>query len=202
VAFPLAADSTGLFDEVVAFLDTQTAVPGHNGGTGGDGDPSMLRVLLPYAGSEAADCAVEALLKLAPMLSAQVRVVHVREWDNSRAGPFFLESRAAAVALTRDATVRLRRHDVVATGVVRDANRDAVARTILTEADEFNASVVLLGARRRRALTKFVTGSVSGEVMRRASYPVILIHAGRPPRRSLPADPAFERRTDRRRPAA
>ena len=51
----------------------------------------------------------------------------------------------------------------------------AVARTLLRVADEQDASVVVVGAHRRGALSRLVLGSTAKEVLKRARRPVLVV---------------------------
>ena len=51
----------------------------------------------------------------------------------------------------------------------------AVARTLLRVADEQDASVVVVGAHRRGALSSLVLGSTAKEVLKRAARPVLVV---------------------------
>ena len=51
----------------------------------------------------------------------------------------------------------------------------SVARTLLRVADEQDASVVVVGAHRRGALSRLVLGSTAKEVLKRARRPVLVV---------------------------
>jgi len=117
-------------------------------------------------------------------LSAELFLIHVAEPDPDfigyGAGP---ESVRLAVAhkFTRAhqrleaLSVELRKEGLAATALLLQG---ATAETILREADRLSADVVLMGTRARGAVRELFVGSVSKEVLRQSTRPVLLI----PPR--------------------
>ena len=117
-------------------------------------------------------------------LSAELILIHVAEPDPDfigyGAGP---ESVRLAVAhkFTRAhqrieaLSVELRKEGLDATALLLQG---ATAETILREADRLSADVVLMGTRARGAVRELFVGSVSKEVLRKSTRPVLLI----PPR--------------------
>ena len=114
-------------------------------------------------------------------LSAELILIHVAEPDPDfigyGAGP---ESVRLAVAhkFTRAhqrleaLSVELRKEGLDATALLLQG---ATAETILREADRLSADVVLMGTRARGAVRELFVGSVSKEVLRRSTRPVLLI---------------------------
>lgn len=117
-------------------------------------------------------------------LSAELILIHVADPDPDfigyGAGP---ESVRLAVAhkFTRAhqrieaLSVELRKEGLDATALLLQG---ATAETILREAERLSADVVLMGTRARGAVRELFVGSVSKEVLRRSTRPVLLI----PPR--------------------
>ena len=117
-------------------------------------------------------------------LSAELILIHVAEPDPDfigyGAGP---ESVRLAVAhkFTRAhqrieaLSVELRQEGLDATALLLQG---ATAETILREAERLSADVVLMGTRARGAVRELFVGSVSKEVLRQSTRPVLLI----PPR--------------------
>jgi nucleotide-binding universal stress UspA family protein len=140
------------------------------------GDAGSRAILLPYSGSESAELALETAIQLFSGSACEIRVVHFREWIASRAGPSFLFTQSQAGRLAADAALRLRRSGFAASAVVRDSNRSMVPVRIIGEAAVVRADAIVLGARRRRAFTAAVMGSVSRRVVRQSPCPVVLAH--------------------------
>lgn len=167
----------GLVDEISQFLQAQP--PGPIAARRARG-PRTLRVLLPYSGSPVADCAIDAMIDFARSSTCEVRVLHIREFEVFRGLRFFVRPRAEALALTHDAVVKLRRHSVAATGIVRSARRQDVARQILAEADASSASMILLGVRQRSGLHALLRQDVLRHLLRRSRCPLIVVKAPSP----------------------
>ena len=117
-------------------------------------------------------------------LSAELILIHVAEPDPDfigyGAGP---ESVRLAVAhkFTRahqqieDLSVELRKDGIDAKALLIQGS---TAETILREADNLSVDAILMGTRARGAIHDLMVGSVSKEVLRHSSRPVLLI----PPR--------------------
>lgn len=134
-----------------------------------------IRLLLPYSGSRTADAALDVAIDWARALSADVWVLYVRSWDTCRGGHYFVETRREAHAVGQVAMRLLRRHGVSASELVRDADREHVARVIVTEADTMGARLIVLGSRARGRLSRALQGSTSTAVARLTRTPLILV---------------------------
>jgi nucleotide-binding universal stress UspA family protein len=173
----LPPDGALLAEEAASFLLEQLLGKRHD-------DPrsrSAYRLLLPYTDSEPAQRALEAVVELSSRVTIEVRVLHVREWDDfGRGGRFFFETREEALAIARDAVGRLLRHGLGASGVVETSRRRGVPSEILAKADQLGADAIVVGSRQRPLITAALLGSVSHRLMRRANRPLILVPT--PPR--------------------
>ncbi len=173
-----SGDAGALIDEISSYLQTQPAEP--SPATIRQGwSPTPLRVLLPYSGSEESDRSLEATAQFAQLMAAEVRVVHVREYDDCRGSRFFLDSHEQVIQLVLDAVSRLRRRGVTATGIVRNAPRGAVPNAILQEASDSKVSLILLGAHRRR-IRDLACPNVVRRVLRKAACPVLVVRTDPP----------------------
>lgn len=182
-------EAADLMEEISSYLESQPAEPGP--ATGAQGwSPPPVRILLPHSGSEESGCSLEAAVQFAQLMAAEVRVVHVREYDICRGARFFLDSQEEAVRLTLDAVSRLRRRGVAATGIVRNAPRGAVPDAILEEASDSKVSLIFLGAHHRR-FVDFLFPNVVRRVLRKAACPVLVVRTdppdgSHPPRSEAP----------------
>lgn len=146
------------------------------GGTPGN-ESSPTSLLFPYSGSRTADAALDVAADWAHALFADVWVLYVRPWDTCRGGHYYVETRGEARAVAQAAMRRLRLRGVPASGVVRDADREQVAGSILAEANAVDARLIVLGTRSRGFLSRTLLGSTSAAVARRATRPLILVDA-------------------------
>lgn len=169
---PLPSDGARLAAEAAAYL-ADAPREGREAPRGG----SNYRLLLPYTHSEPAERALKAAVDLSCLFSAEVWVLHVREWDEfGRGGRSYLESREEAVALVGGALEQLKQHGLTATGVLQDSARGRVPQEIAVKADELRADAIVVGARQRPLLSAALLGSISLGLMRRANCPVIVVH--------------------------
>ncbi len=173
---PLPSDADGLAEEVASFLAQEVQRGGRDGPLG----QRAYRLLLPYTDSEPAARALETVAELAFPFTAEVCVLHLREWATyGRGGRFFFETPEEAASLTRCAVEKLRRHGLDASGLVQNCVRGRAPAEIVVTANELSASAIVLGARRRSLITAALFGSVSLSVVRNANCPVILVHSSR-----------------------
>lgn len=122
------------------------------------------RILLAVDRNEQSERAVEAASELGRQHGAEVVVQHV--------DPVF-ESVSTARRFVRDIVQRLRADGVTA----RDAGLAGmgdVAYQIATQADRVDADVIVVGSRRRGDLAALVLGSVTRDLVRRTTRPVLL----------------------------
>jgi len=168
----MPSDGARLAAEAAAFL-AEVPDEGRAAWQGGSG----YRLLLPYTNSEPAERALNAAVDLSCLFSAEIWVLHVREWDELvRGGRSYLETRQEAVALVGGAVEQLREHGLTARAVVKDSARGSVPQQIAVKAQELRADAIVVGARQRSLLSAALFGSVSLGVMRRANCPVIVVH--------------------------
>lgn len=134
---------------------------------------SLRRIMVPVDYGEAASHAVRLACDLALPERAQVLVVHVREtvpWGD----PPYIESEEEAERLVQDLARGLRQEGCDAGGRVTRPEL-SVAHTLATEAERWNADLIVLSSRRRTALGGLLLGSTAHGVVRRTSRPVLLI---------------------------
>ena len=140
-------------------------------------DSSPASLLFPYSGSPTADAALDVAAGWAHALFADIWVLYVRPWDTCRGGHYFVETRHEARSVAQTAVRRLRGRGVPASGVLRDASRERVARAILAEADAVDARLIVLGTGSRGVVGRALLGSTSAAVARRTARPLILVEA-------------------------
>jgi nucleotide-binding universal stress UspA family protein len=142
------------------------------------GGPSK-QILLPYTDSRPAQRALEAVVDLSSVFNAEVQVLHFRTWEPGRGGPIFFETRNDAASLTQAAVAKLRGSGLTAMGIVHDAARLRVPYEIVARADQLRSCAIVLGARRHRVIAAALLGSISRNVIFRASCPVVVIRCSR-----------------------
>ncbi len=144
------------------------------------------KILVPVDGSDTAIAALQEAIKLARSESTGLRIIHVADsgasvWD-SEFTPVDLEQIRQSVQNYA--------HGILdkAQRMAREAGVDAeirlvelqtpgqrVAKTIVEQAQEWPADLIVIGTHGRHGLDHFLLGSVAEGVMRLSSAPVLLV---------------------------
>lgn len=144
------------------------------------------RILIAADGSPISDTAVREAARLAHTLGARLRIVHVvdtvafshdSEFDNlddisaplREIGAGVLDR---AVAIAREAGVEAETHLVEL-----DQLGTRLDEAITSDAEHWNADLIVVGSHGRRGVRHWILGSVAERVMRTSERPVLLIHA-------------------------
>ncbi len=117
-----------------------------------------------------------------------VLVLHVKEFSILKLARNMADQGGRQGRLAVDATVAgLRAAGIQASGTVREADFGHVARTILDAADEIDARVIVLGARRQVDTPRLPLGGVASHVLHMATRPVLTVpHADGSPNQADP----------------
>jgi nucleotide-binding universal stress UspA family protein len=157
-----------------------------------------MRVLLAVDRSKYSQAALCALIEQVRPERAQVRVLHMVEWNDGLEPAFYFaegphaardvlaaHERADATAedLVAAATARLREAGFQAEPIVQDGD---AAAGILQMAEEWHADLVVMGSHGRHGLQRLLLGSVSDVVVRRAGCAVLVVRG----QHMQPANPA------------
>jgi nucleotide-binding universal stress UspA family protein len=167
---------------MAASYDLEAAVPDTDAPGFGDG-PSFRRILVPVRSpAESAEGLAAAVSVCSSTINGVLRLVHVRVYDPPGPrcpGRFYAETVAEAAALLDEALLFVWGGGAQATTAVLDAPRGELAGAIAQHASAWRADVIVLDRRRRPAISRMVLGSVSDQVMRKASCPVLTVHPKR-----------------------
>jgi nucleotide-binding universal stress UspA family protein len=157
--------------EIVAGKSASSATPRDGGGG------SVKRILVPVDARGLSAAALALAIQLCSETEGTLQVVHVRFFDPPvrNCSRFYPETSEAATAVLDNAVSRAWRSGTRASGVVIEAKRARVAQAICTAAASWNADVIVMTLRPRRAITRLVAGSVADGVMRRANCPVLTV---------------------------
>ncbi len=104
----------------------------------------------------------------------EVRALHLRTRELSGYRWYSRETRDEASFVAEAATFELRMAGLSAGASVRYAVVDRVAEAILAEAEEFGASLIVLGSPKRGELLTRLFGGVTLRVIQRARCPVLV----------------------------
>ncbi|MFN0302088.1 MAG: universal stress protein [Burkholderiales bacterium] len=141
------------------------------------------RILVALEGSEPSERALAEAIRLAKHSAGSLRCVFVARRPATFGNPM---ANVAAIidavevtgtrALEQAAEAAKRAGVPVETRFV-EANEDPVAKTIIREANAWDADLIAMGTHGRRGVDHFLVGSVAEGVIREASKPVLLIRA-------------------------
>ena len=133
------------------------------------------RILLPTDGTESMDAVVETAADIAAQRDAEVHVLYVIDdrafltLDEQMKTDVVTELEGEGEAATDRAAARLREAGIEVTTAIREGDP---ADQILAYADAVNADLITMGTR-RGDYTNNMMGSVSQNVVARASMPVL-----------------------------
>lgn len=142
------------------------------------------RILVPIDGSPTSDHALAEAGQLARLTGAQVRLLHIMDPVAHVSGFERPETvRQDVLPLARQnaqALLDKARSQLTDAGVPADAelieSRDAsVARLVVEHANQWGASVIVLGTQGRRGIERMLMGSDAEQIARHASVPVLLV---------------------------
>ena len=171
---------TPLFGDVVDTLvqDASTSVMVVSHRTvqaGGDHEPlTIRRILLPTAGAEAGQHAVEVAAAIAKGAGAGIDVVHVVETDGASLADLTRHGHELGTAIVDGEAERLRAFGVndVRTIVERSTR---VETGILEVATRFGTDLIVLSASRRPLTQRIFFGHRADRILSEANCPVILV---------------------------
>ena len=133
------------------------------------------RVLVAYDGSEQAQLAVEAIARLPWPVSTRIRIFAVRDAHLRFLRP--LPDAILFAELEEDVERTAKRLGAqLPTGVAVEHRvlRGPTLPTIVTEAERFDADLVVLGSRNRGPMSSTVLGSIGRELVARAEWPILI----------------------------
>ncbi|MFB6102214.1 MAG: universal stress protein [Haloplanus sp.] len=138
------------------------------------------RILIPTDGSDCATAAVEHALTVADRFDATVHILYVVETDLVGHSAPALDPDSLRDALrnqgeTATATIEERAADrglESVTSIVEGVPED----TILDYVGDEDIDLVVMGTHGRRGLDRYLVGSVTERIVRRADVPVLAIH--------------------------
>ena len=134
--------------------------------------------------------ALQAALKIAQPLRAQIAIVYVQEPLPAPSIDTAIGMAAMQEQVRADAAILMARlqTDIPATALAYTVLRNGpAAAEILAAAEEFHADLIIMGTHRRGALARFFLGSVSQAVLRNAPCAVMFVNDNAPVAESQPA---------------
>ncbi len=131
-----------------------------------------MSIVVGYVPTPAGEAAVQAAITEAELRDESLLVVNsAREGSLVEATVAAPEDLDRVLAQATEAGVRAE--------VVRGTHRDDFTDEILDLADKHDASLIVIGLRRRSTVGKFIMGSVAQRILLQAEHPVLAV---KPPR--------------------
>jgi nucleotide-binding universal stress UspA family protein len=148
-----------------------------------------MKILLPIDDSKFSEAAIQAVIAQAHSKDTEVRILHVVEppsllvardmtgYDATLEAVWDEETKQAQALVAKTAE-RLRSHGIKVTTVVQQGEPKSL---IIDASEEWHADLIVLGSHGRKALDRFLLGSVSEAIARhaRCSVEIVRIPAGR-----------------------
>lgn len=131
-----------------------------------------MTIVVGYVPTPAGEAAVQAAITEARLRDEDLLVVNsAREGSVVETTVATTEDLSRVLTLADDAGVRAE--------VVRGTHRDDFTDEILDLAEKHEASLIVIGLRRRSTVGKFIMGSVAQRILLQADHPVMAV---KPPR--------------------
>ena len=186
-----AADVVVVNDaSMVEAVATVTAIPAMSAAPSFAYTNATTRILVPVDASPSAHAAVEHVLLRTPRdsagrIAAQIHLVHVLPRLTRNATRFLSQSARSRFYATREAEAltpfKLRFEAAGALVVVHAPRSSDAATEIATLAKVIDAQKIVVATRRGDALARWMTGSLAGRVIDRATVPVEVVISGKMP---------------------
>lgn len=157
------------------------------------------RILVPVDGSATAKLGLSEAIRLARQLRATVRIVHVVDeyiGDATFGTTMYYDKwvealREGGQKTLQDAEAFARQQGIEPEGVLVETVGRRASETIIEQAKQWPADLIVLGTHGRRGVQRLVMGSDAELVLRNAEVPVLLVRD-----RSQDAKPWPQSRTD------
>ena len=154
------------FDDGVQASDSETMT-----------QPVFRRVLVAVEDASQVENAVELARRACLPGLTEARVLHMNLRETIRGQRFALESDSEASYVMEAAVFELRMAGLGASGEIRRAPFDKAAESIIADAAEWGADLIVLGYPRRGELRTRLFGSVTLRVLQHAPCPVLVASA-------------------------
>ena len=135
----------------------------------------MNHILCPYDGSDPASRALELAIELATAVGARLTILVVREFIVGRHEVAEVWSEPEMNVVLDHAKGIVAKTNYPNATIVEARSRDASV-TIVGYAEQHKAELIVLGASGKNTVKRFLLGSVSNDVVRKAHCPVTIVH--------------------------
>jgi len=144
------------------------------------------RILVPIDGSATSKRGVREAIAVAKLTSARIKLMHVFERPllgiGSEAALLSVDdiydvARDAGQALLSDAAASVKAAGIPVDEQLLERSGRRLCEQVADTADEWRASLIVLGSHGRRGLRRMLLGSDAEQILRTAPVPVLLVRA-------------------------
>jgi nucleotide-binding universal stress UspA family protein len=141
------------------------------------------KILVPVDGSVTSNLGLDEAIRIAKSQGSQIRLVHVvNEYvlgypyaPGVFAGSVIDELKDAGSKILTDTEASVRQQGVACESVLLECLGGAAASSILDQAKEWPADIIVMGTHGRRGLVRLTLGSDAEHVVRMSPVPVLLV---------------------------
>ena len=135
----------------------------------------MNHIMCPYDGSDPASRALELAIVLATALGARLTILVVTEFIVGRHDVAEVWTEQEMNVILDHAKGIIAKNRYPNATIVEERSRDASV-TIVGYAEQNEVDLIVLGASGKNTAKRFLLGSVSNDVVRKAHCPVTIVH--------------------------
>lgn len=135
----------------------------------------MNHIMCPFDGSDPASRALQLAIVLAKSLEARLTVLIVSEYIVGRHDVMEVWSEPELKVIQDHANGIIAKTGYANVALMEERSRDA-AFTIVDYAERNKIELIVIGASGKNTVKRFLLGSVSNDVVRKAHCPVTIVH--------------------------
>ncbi len=144
------------------------------------------RILVPIDGSPTSDQGLDEAIKLSKLTGASLRLIHVLdpltfatgfEPYAVYAGDLIPRMEEVGNQVLQQGKERAQAAGVKADSLLFDGLAARVSETVIQQAKDWGADLIVIGTHGRRGVGRFVMGSDAEQIVRLAPVPVLLVRA-------------------------
>lgn len=135
----------------------------------------MNHIMCPFDGSDPASRALQLAIVLAKSLEARLTVLIVSEYIVGRHDVMEVWSEPELKVIQDHANGIIAKTGYANVAIMEERSRDA-AFTIVDYAERNKIELIVIGASGKNTVKRFLLGSVSNDVVRKAHCPVTIVH--------------------------
>lgn len=144
------------------------------------------RILVPVDGSPTSELGLQEAMRLARLMHADLRLIHVIDELSFAlgidsygyyAGELLDLLRKNGEAILQKATETVRAQGIAADSVLYENLEKTVQQRVIAEATTWNADLIVIGTHGRRGVRRLVLGSSAEGILRSSPVPVLLVRS-------------------------